>query len=66
MGEDCHRKNRMAVLATLHFISDLKRLVVILLALPQKGGVTLVMANSTRELQSLDVSLGPLKCLHVG
>lgn len=54
----------MAVLATLHFISNLKKLVVILLALPQKGDVTLVMANSTREFQSLD--LGPLKCLRVG
>lgn len=60
MGEDCHRKNRMAVLATVCFISDLKKLIVILLASPQKGDVTLVLANSTQEHQSLDVSLGPL------
>lgn len=66
MGEDCHLKNRMAVLATLHFISDFKKLPVILLALLQKGDVTLLLANSTRERQSLDVSLGPLKCLRVG
>lgn len=65
MGEDCHRKNTMAVLATLHFIRDLKKLLVIVLALQQKGDVTLLLANSTRECQSLDVSLGPLKCLHV-
>lgn len=66
-GEDCHRKTRrMTVLATPYFINDLKKLLVILPALPQKGDATLVLANSTQELPSLDVFLELLKCLCVG